>query len=90
MRITFDPVKNARNVAERGLPFQLVADLEWETAVIREDCRRDYGERRMRVSAFLGSRLHLAIVTYREDAVHVISFRKANKKELRAYERERR
>jgi uncharacterized DUF497 family protein len=90
MRITFDPAKNARNIAERGLPFQLVADLEWETAVIREDRRRDYGERRMRVSALLGHRLHLAIVTYREDAVHVISFRKANKKEVRSYEREAR
>jgi uncharacterized DUF497 family protein len=90
MRITFDPAKNARNIAERGLPFQLVADLEWETAVIREDRRWDYGERRMRVSALLGNRLHLAIVTYREDAVHVISFRKANKKEVRSYERERR
>jgi uncharacterized DUF497 family protein len=90
MRITFDPAKNARNVAERGLPFQLVADLDWETALIREDCRRDYGERRMRVSALLGRRLHIAIVTHREDAVHVISFRKANKKETRWYESERR
>jgi uncharacterized DUF497 family protein len=59
MRISFDPVKNARNVAERGLPFQLVADLEWETAVIWPDERRDYGERRMRVLAYLGARLTL-------------------------------
>ena len=90
MRLTFDPAKNARNIAERGLSFELVADLDWETALIREDRRRDYGERRMRVSAFLGHRLHLAVVTYRGDAVHVISFRKASRKEVCSYGRQTR
>jgi uncharacterized DUF497 family protein len=33
MKITFDPAKNARNILERGLPFDLVADLEWDTAI---------------------------------------------------------
>jgi len=88
MRITCDPVKNAKNIAERGLSFELVAELEWDTAVAMEDTRRDYGERRMRVLAFLGMRLHAAVVTYRDDAVHVISFRRANKKEVRWYDEE--
>jgi hypothetical protein len=48
MKITFDPAKNARNIAERGLPFEHVADLEWETAISVEDTRKDYGERRLR------------------------------------------
>jgi uncharacterized DUF497 family protein len=34
MAVTFDPEKNARNIAERGLSFERVADLDWETAVI--------------------------------------------------------
>ena len=89
MRITFDPAKNARNIKERGLPFELVAQLDWETAVAIEDTRRDYGERRLRVLAFLGERLHAAVITMRGDAVHVISFRKANKKEVRLYEKEK-
>jgi uncharacterized DUF497 family protein len=55
MRITFDPVKNARNIAERSLPFDRVAGLDWETAVAVEDDRRDYGERCLRVMALLGS-----------------------------------
>jgi len=90
MRITFDPVKNARNIAERGLPFEQVAELNWETALLREDARRDYGERRVLVSAFLGRRLHIAVVTFRGDAVHVISFRKANRKEVEYHGEERR
>jgi uncharacterized DUF497 family protein len=52
----------------------------------REDRRRDYGERRLQVLGRLGIRLHVAVVTYRNDAVHVISFRKANAKEVRWYD----
>jgi uncharacterized DUF497 family protein len=89
MRITFDPAKNARNIEERGLPFELVAQLNWETAVAVEDTRKDYGERRLRVLAFLGERLHAAVIKMRGDAVHVISFRKANKKAVRRYEKEK-
>ena len=90
MRVTFDPAKNARNVAERGLPFARVADLDWETAVLREDRRKDYGETRVLVAAHLDRRLHMAIITIRGDAVHVISFRKANRKEIVSYEQTRR
>jgi uncharacterized DUF497 family protein len=89
MRLTFDPAKNARNIAERGLSFERVAELDWETAVSQEDTRKDYGETRIQVLAFLGNRLHAAVVTVRSDALHVISFRKANRKEVKWYERER-
>jgi uncharacterized DUF497 family protein len=89
MRLTFDPAKNARNIAERGLSFERVAELDWETAVSEEDTRRDYGETRIQVLAFLGKRLHAAVITIRGDALHVISFRKANRKEVKWYEQER-
>jgi uncharacterized DUF497 family protein len=45
--------------------------------------------RRLRVLAYLGNRLHVAVVTMRGDAVHVISFRKANRKEVKFYEQEK-
>lgn len=89
MRITYDPAKNARNVAERGLSFELVAELEWEAALAQEDTRKDYGETRIQVLAFLERRLHAAVVTIRGDALHVISFRKASQKEVKWYEQER-
>ena len=86
MRITFDPVKNAKNIAERGLSFELAQSLEWDTAVAIEDRRRDYGETRLRVLALLQGRLHAVVVTPREEELRVISFRKANRKEERLYE----
>ncbi len=88
MRVTFDPAKNERNLVERRLSFERVADLEWEKALAMEDTRRDYGERRLRIMALLGVRLHVAVVTYRDDAMHVISFRKANRKEIAWYGKE--
>jgi len=90
MRITSDPVKNAKNIAERDLPFEMVANLEWDTAVSVEDTLKDYGERRIRVTGVLAGRLHVAVITMRGDATHVISFRKANKKEVKRYEQRQR
>ena len=85
MWITFDSAKDARNVAERGLSFEGVAELDWETAFAVEDTWKDCGERRLRVLAMLGARLHVAVVTRRGAALHVISFRKANRREVRLY-----
>lgn len=85
MAITFDPAKNARNIAERGLSFERVADLDWETAVVMEDNRSDYGEPRLRVMARLDGRLHTAVVTPRGEDLRIISFRRANRREVRRY-----
>ena len=85
MRITFDSAKNARNIAERGLPFELVAQLDWDTAIVAEDIRRDYGETRLLVMALLDGRLHAVVVTPRGEDLHVISFRKANRREVTRY-----
>jgi uncharacterized DUF497 family protein len=56
--ITFDAEKNARNIVERGLSFERVAALDWRTALLVEDERRDYGEPRIRVFALFDGRLH--------------------------------
>ena len=85
MAITFDPEKNARNIAERGLSFERVVDLDWDRAVVVEDTRRDYGETRLRVMARLDGRLHAAVVTPRGEDLRVISFRRASTREVRLY-----
>ena len=87
LAVTFDPDKDARNIAERGLSFERVADLDWDTAVIIVDTRRDYGELRMRVMARLDGVLHAAVVTPRGEDLRVISFRRANRREVRLYDK---
>ena len=82
MEISLDPSKSERNERDRGLPFSLVAQLDWSGAVIVEDDRKDYGERRYRALGFIGDRLHAVVFTPRAGKVHVISLRKANKREV--------
>lgn len=85
MAFTFDPEKSARNVIDRGLPFELVERLEWATALVMEDVRKDYGETRLQVFALMDGRLYAAVVTPRGNDLRVISFRKANRKEVTQY-----
>ncbi|MDD5296521.1 MAG: BrnT family toxin [Rhodocyclaceae bacterium] len=86
MDISFDPAKSERNETERGLPFTLVEQLDWSGAMIEEDIRKEYGERRYRVLGLIGGRLHAAVFTPRGGKVHVISLRKANPREVKHYE----
>ena len=72
MEVTFDPVKNASNLRDCNLPFTLVEQLDWAAAVIEEDTRKAYGERRFRVLGFVGERLHAVVFTPRAGKVHVI------------------
>ena len=87
MRLTYDPAKDAHNVSTRGISFAAAADFEWSGALIVEDRRRDYGERRMRAMGYLDGRLHVVVFTDRADATHVISLRRANQRERTTYER---
>jgi uncharacterized DUF497 family protein len=84
--ISFDPRKSERNIAQRGLPFKLVEEFEWDSALVVEDTRRDYGERRFQALGLIIGRLHALVFTPRAGGVHVISLRKANRREVRLYE----
>jgi len=86
MEISFDPAKNERNIRERGLSFELVAEFDFQTAIVVVDGRRDYGETRLRALGILSGRLHALVFVETATGIRVISFRKANKREVRHYE----
>ncbi len=86
MRITFDAAKNDRNVATRGISFDSAAEFQWDSALIVEDTRANYGERRFQSLGFIGEKLHMLVFTPRAGNVHVISLRRANKREITRYE----
>jgi uncharacterized DUF497 family protein len=85
MRLTFDPAKSSRNAQERGMPFDLVVDFDWSTALILEDTREDYRERRFQALGFVAQHLCMLVFTPRAGAVHVISLRRANQRERKRY-----
>lgn len=85
MKITYDPAKNARNIDERGLSFDRAADFDFETALMVQDDRKDYGELRIRALGMLDRRVHQLTFVETESGIRVISFRRANKRETRKW-----
>jgi hypothetical protein len=88
VRITFDPAKDAANVAKHGLSLAVAADLDWGAAVVWEDCRRDYGEVRYVALVPHGRRLVFVAYARRGGQMRIISLRKANLREIDRYETE--
>ncbi len=86
MRFTWDASKNERNRLERGISFVLVEDFDWRTALIAEDVRKAYPERRYQALGFIGEALHMLVFTPRDGAIHVISLRRANQRERSRHE----
>ena len=89
VQIEFDPAKNEANVRERGLSFEAAESFDFGTAVIEQDRRWDYPEVRFVALGFLAQRLHVLCFTPINDGIRVISFRKANKREIASYEQTR-
>jgi uncharacterized DUF497 family protein len=81
MRVTFDPAKRAKTLAERGLDFDDATIVFEGTTVEVEDTRRDYGERRVICYGLLAGRLVVIGYTPRGATRHVFSMRKANDRE---------
>ncbi|CDF99451.1 BrnT family toxin [Avibacterium paragallinarum] len=85
MKIEFDPNKSLKNEKERGLPFTKMVKFDWTTALIWQDLRFNYPEPRYIALGLIDDRVHMACVTPIEQGVRVISFRKANKREVKRY-----
>jgi uncharacterized protein len=86
MDISFDSAKSGKNLLARGISFELAAKFEWDSALVVEDLRKDYGERRFQALGLIKNRLYMMVFTPRANKVHVISLRKANKREVKRYE----
>jgi uncharacterized DUF497 family protein len=86
MKIEFDASKNTRNIHERSLSFERVADFDFNTAIVHQDVRKPYPEVRFVALGFLDVRLHVLCFTPMDDGIRVISFPKANSREIKSYE----
>ena len=87
MRITFDPAKDRSNLSKHGISLALAARLEWDTVIAGPDRRRDYGEPREIGYGLIGDRLYCVVFVRRGGWVRIISFRKANRREVVRYVR---
>lgn len=85
MDITFDPAKDAANIAKHGLSFADFAGFDAEPTVIVDD-RRDYGEDRFRAFGRVDGEARCLAFTIRDGEIRAISLRRAHEKEMRRYE----
>lgn len=81
----WDEAKRQTNRDKHGIDFAALAQLDWTTAQIEPDNRRDYGEDRFIAVGYIKDRLHKLIFTRRNGRMRVISFRKANRREQRKW-----
>jgi uncharacterized DUF497 family protein len=88
VEITYDHAKNEKNIRERGLSFERAEEFDFGTADVRSIWRNR--ELRFAATGFLNGRVHVLIFIDALDGIRVISFRKANKREVRDYEEGRR
>lgn len=87
MYIVYDLGKDVVNREKHGISLACAALLDWDSAVVAPDERRDYRERREIAIAYLGPRLHVIVFVDRADVRRVISLRRANKREIERYAR---
>ena len=86
MRVTHDPAKRAKTLAERRLDFDDAEKVFSGVTLTLLDDRFDYGEPRFQTYGLLGRRLVMIVWTPRGEARHVISVRKCNAREKARYE----
>lgn len=85
MKVTFDSAKDEINATKHGLSLSQATELEWDTVLSTQDTRHDYGEKREIGYGLIGNRLFCVVFARREDSLRIISFRKANRREVKKY-----
>ena len=86
MEFTWDEVKRRANYAKHGLDFRDAETVFQGIVLTAEDKRRDYGETRFISLGLLDNVIVVVVYTERGEKIRLISMRKANQKERRAYE----
>lgn len=85
MNIEYPPAKRDATLVERGLDMARAAEIFSGATLTVEDDREDYGETRLITIGFLDSRMVVMVWTPRGAARRIISLRKANEREQKAY-----
>ena len=81
MGYEYDPLKNESNFKKHGVYLSEVVYFEWDTAIINEDFRLTYPEKRFEAPGYIEQKLYVLIFYLRKEKIRVISLRKANRRE---------
>ncbi len=85
MKITYDPSKRDKTLADRGIDFLEAAEVFAGRHFTFLDNRADYGECRQITVGYLGVRIVVVGWVQRGNDRHVFTMRKANDREIKKY-----
>jgi uncharacterized DUF497 family protein len=85
----WDEAKRRANLKKHGVDFADLEEFDWDGAVVWTDDTENYGEERFKALAVFRGRIHFVVFTMRGASTRIISFRKAEKREIRKYEKEK-
>lgn len=85
MEVTFDPAKRQVTMEQRGLDFADAAQIFEGPQLTLEDDRFDYPEPRFQTYGLMNDRLVMLVWTPASHGIRVISMRKCNERERKAF-----
>ncbi|MCD6681151.1 MAG: BrnT family toxin [Burkholderiaceae bacterium] len=85
MRFEFDPAKSASNRSKHGIDFVQAQDL-WRDDNLLEVPARTTDEPRFLVVGRIRDTMWSAVITYRGEAIRLISVRRSRREEIELYE----
>lgn len=86
MVFKWDEAKNRINREKHGLEFDAVFAFDWEDALIADRTRQGDGEQRFAAMSLYAGKMHTVVFTKRDRNIRIISLRRSNRTEERAYE----
>jgi uncharacterized DUF497 family protein len=85
MIFEWDPAKSAKNMRERGLPFEVGVAVFDNPTIESPDTRHNYGETRIKAVGIVRGIVLVCVYNDRDETRRIISLRVANRKERNAY-----
>ena len=80
MEYQWNIIKATSNIAKHGVSFESASSFDWTNAMVLEDTRKDYNERRFLAVSYIGDQLYSMVFTRRNEQVRIINLHLANKK----------
>ncbi len=88
MRFEWDEAKNRANIKKHGFDLRDAEEMFHGVLVVDPDMREDYGERRWVDLGTIGGRVaYVVFAEVAEEAIRIISLRKATARECKEYEK---
>ena len=82
----WDEAKRLSNLAKHGVDFISIVEIDWEKSLFHTQMVN--GEERVLAYAPIYTRLYAIVFVAKFDAIRIISFRKANRREVKRYAEE--